>query len=249
MTEITADWVRQLIRDHEQGRPRTQQTHLGISEVGNPCPRRIIHTLQRTPRVNRGDPLAAWIGTAVHVALAEAIRRDREWLTEIPVHIPGYDLPGTVDAWHPRLGIVLDWKVVGESTLRTVRTQGPGDQYRTQLHLYALALQSIGGAAHRVVIAFIPRSGRLANVHLWEEPYQDQVAEHGLARLESLRALAAHPQGAALAPPVPAHCTYCPWWQPSATDLTRACPGSPPVSSPPGSLIEALHPHTKGPSS
>ena len=227
---LTADWARQVIRDHDAARPRSQQTDIGVSELGHPCARRLVHKIIGTPRSNPGDPLAAYIGTATHAALAEALlASDAGWQVEVPVEFPPpISLRGNVDAWHAALGIVLDWKVVGDAALRRVKADGPGRQYQWQVHTYAAALRA---PITTVAICFVPRSGRLANLHLWSEPYDHEIAEAALRRLEQLRTVAAigHP---ALAPAVDSWCSYCPYWQPGATDLRVACPGVPPATRP-----------------
>lgn len=244
---ITADDVRRLIRNHADSRPRSRQADIGISEIEHPCARRLVHKINGTEPSNPGDPLAAWIGSATHAQLAEALEFAGEgWATEVPVTIPPYNLRGTVDAWHPWDGIVLDWKVVGESTLRRVRSEGPGRQYRGQVHTYAMALDCfapelsvarVPSSIQTVAIAFIPRSGRLANVHVWSEPYDEAVAEAALRRLEALRAVA--PLGPALAPAVESYCSWCPYWLPGTTDLNKACPGVP-AATRPATVAETL---------
>lgn len=239
---IDADTLRHIIRDHDANRPRSRQTAVGISEIGHPCARRLVHKINGTPPSNPGDPLAAYIGTAVHASLAEAISAVDGWQAEVPVEVPGYNLPGTVDAWHPGDGIVMDWKIVGDAALRRVRTAGPGRQYRAQVHTYGAALD-LRAPTRTVAIAFVPRSGRLANLHLWHEPYDQAVAEESLRRLDALRTVA--PLGPALAPATEAFCHWCPYWLPGAGDLAVACPGVPAETDPAtATLTETLNRRT-----
>lgn len=238
----TAEWARTLIREHDAARPRSRQTAIGMSAIGHPCARRNVYLLNGAPKTNPGDPLAAWIGTAVHAQLAEALEaHDAGWLTEVPVEVPGYGLTGNVDAWHPAHGIVLDWKVVGETTLRKVRASGPGQQYRYQIHTYAMALD-MRHPVETVAIAFVPRSGRMASVHMWSEPYDQEVAEAALRRLEQLRIVA--PLGPAFAPTGgdPLLCSWCPYWLPGSTDPAAGCPGMADTPTPvtPSTVAEAL---------
>jgi hypothetical protein len=230
----TADQVRHIIRDHDANRPRSRQTSIGVSEIGHPCARRLVHKITGTKPTNAGDPLAAYIGTAVHAALAEAIAA-HGWRTEVPVTVPGYGLRGNVDAWHVADGLVLDWKVVGDTALRLVKASGPGEQYRTQIHTYGMALDLHGDEPDRapisdVLIVFVPRSGRLANLHVWSEPYDEGVAEAGLRRLDALRTVA--PLGPALAPATESFCSWCPYFLPGVTDLSVGCPGVPAAANP-----------------
>lgn len=225
---ITADDLRTLIITHDDNRPRSLQTTIGPSELGHPCSRRLVHKLVGTAPSNTPDRGAAYIGTAVHAALADALaKHGNGWATEVPILIPGYNIPGNVDAWHAGDGLVLDWKVVGDTALKSAR-KGPSEQYRTQVHLYGLGIERSLPDAHvrTVAIAYVPRSGRLTNLILWSEDYDENVAEVALRRYESLQAVAAlGPSVAALVPTADAYCTWCPYWLPAATDLAESCPG------------------------
>ena len=223
---IDADYCRRLIRGMADAKPRSRQVHIGPSELGGPCARRLVYRLSQTPKVNSdADPLAAWIGTAVHAEIEKSL--GDEWGTELPVSIPEYGIAGTLDAYHRPTRTVLDWKVVGDTTLRKVRTAGPGEQYRTQVHAYALGASLAGYDVDNVAVCFIPRSGRLSSLVLWSEPYDPDVVEAPLRRFEQLKAAAdiAGSAAAAMVPTGDAFCTGCPWFLPGATNPAEACPG------------------------
>lgn len=44
---ITADLIRQIITDHDNARPRSQQTAIGPSNLSTPCSRKLAY--QRQP--------------------------------------------------------------------------------------------------------------------------------------------------------------------------------------------------------
>ncbi|QNJ58281.1 Cas4 family exonuclease [Mycobacterium phage Ellie] len=62
---------------------RSQQRALGPSEVGHPCPRRLVSATLELERVNpEGDPLPAWLGTAGHAKFEDAVVLDNERLID-----------------------------------------------------------------------------------------------------------------------------------------------------------------------
>lgn len=226
---LTSDDVAALIRRHASNRPRNRQKALGPSSLGTPCQRRLGYQLLDVDKVNTGsDPLAAWIGTAVHAQMEQALAGNDDWETEIRMELPGYGIIGTADAYHKPTRTVVDWKVVGETTLKRVRGSGSvGEQYRTQVHLYGLGLDMAGYDVDTVAICMIPRSGRLIGMHLWQERLDHTVAEQALRRYEAIETLT-DAMGTALLPMLDtadAFCSWCPWWLPAATDSTEACPG------------------------
>jgi hypothetical protein len=232
----TAD-LQTIIRTHANGYARSQQTTVGCSQVGHPCPRHLVHALNGTPKVNTdSDPLAAYIGTAVHASLAQALEADnaqlgrQRWLIEQPVNIPTPegDIPGSVDAYDTDTKTVLDWKCVGEASRRKYKGGDIGSQYRSQIHLYAFGLVLLGYEVEHVALAFVPRNGRLADLTLHVEPYDENgVVETTLRRFAAIHTLAEIGNPAA-APTGDAPCSWCPWYLPAATNLTEACPGHQP---------------------
>jgi hypothetical protein len=226
---LTSDHVADIIRAHSNSRPRNRQKALGPSSLGTPCQRRLGYQLLDVDKVNTGsDPLAAWIGTAVHAQMEQALADNDDWETEIGIELPGYNIIGTADAFHKPTRTVVDWKVVGETTLKRVRSTGTvGEQYRTQVHLYGLGLDMAGYDVDTVAICMIPRSGRLIGMHLWQERLNHDVAETALRRYEAIDTLT-ESMGQPLLPMLAtadAFCSWCPWWLPAATDITEACPG------------------------
>lgn len=226
------DELRQHIIDRETRRPRATQTAIGISEIGNPCSRRHAYKLAGTPKVNTGgDPWASIIGTAVHKYLDDAFTSTVDWITDQRVTIPtpaGAPLTGTLDLYHCDSGTIIDHKVVGNTSLQRMRKNGPGDQYRTQVHLYGLGMQLAGYTVNTVAIMAWPRTGMLKDAWYWSEPYDPDLCEKALARLDSLQQVTAlfGVDAPAHIPATEAHCLYCPWFMPAASNITEACPGT-----------------------
>ena len=236
--------IRDLIAHIAGSRPRNRQKQIGPSELGGPCQRRIGYRLLDTPRNNPGgDQLASWIGTAVHTAIEHGLADNPDWDTEIGVALPAYNIRGTADAYHRPSKTLIDWKVVGETTLRKARQHGIGDQYRTQIHTYGLALDMAGTPVEHVAVAMIPRTGRSEHTAVFTEPLDHQIVEQALRRFEQIRAIItlAGAKAPLVLPTGDQFCRTCPWYLPAATDPGEACGGHtepPPVT---GNVTETQH--------
>lgn len=235
--------------------PRSLQKAIGPSEIGHPCARRIAYKLAGAPEVNTGR-LTPWkpaIGTAVHAWLDETFGRanlDRDdydqtggrYWCEVRVdvgEILGEAITGSCDL---RVDdTVIDFKIVGDPTLRRVKKERhPGQQYRVQSHLYgrgwtrpfeggwAHGFENRSGVPIRTVgVWFLPRNQELRQAYLWTEPYDERVAIEALTRAEGIAKLtgALGVQAAELLPPTESYCSGCPFFKPGSNDLTQGCPG------------------------
>lgn len=183
--------IEAAITDH----PRSQQVRIGPSELGTPCLLCLGRKLAGVPERRE----AAWlptVGTAVHswleetFAVANAGQQHARYLTELRVdvgEVDGTAITGSCDLFDRVDASVNDWKVVGPTTLRKVRAQGPGDTYRTQAHLYGRGMTRRGLAVRTVRIVFLPRSEpTLAGAVIWSEPYDEAVAVAALTRADAL---------------------------------------------------------------
>jgi hypothetical protein len=224
---IDADAIKNLIRGIADQRPRNHQAAVGPSEIGGPCARRLGFRLAGIDKVNPDhDPLASLIGTAMHALIDDALQADPDWHTELPVELPAYGITGTLDAYHAPTKTIIDWKLVGASSLRRYKTLGVGEQYRTQVHTYGLALAMTGIDVDHVAIGFIPRSGILAETYVWTEPLDADVVEAALRRYETIRdaVTAAPAQALPLLPTAEQFCQRCPYFIPAGTP-PQACGG------------------------
>lgn len=243
--------VRKTIIHAATNAPRSLQTAIGPSEVGQPCLRRLAYKILDIPVASTtGDIWRPTVGTAAHAWLADALLlanrelgRER-WLVEQRVTIaPG--LSGSCDAHDTDTHTTLDWKVVGPSSLKKYRKEGPGQQYRTQLHLYGKGHRLAGRRVDTVAIAFLPSAGSLADAYFWTEPYDELVADNALARLDLLRLALAfgRQRGASVhdsldgVSATPAHaCVWCPWFRHGSENLAEGCPGVDPDPTRPGAV-------------
>lgn len=238
--EALASRVADLIVDAALNSPRSLQTRIGPSEVGDPCERKLTYKMYDWPAVaTRHDPIASVLGTGFHAWMEEvftARNTGGRYKVEERVTVrAGYTehsiLEGSSDLYDRVTGTVFDWKLVGTSSLDTYRRKGPGAQYRTQAHLYGLGQENAGEHPKRVAIVFVARYHEL-RVHVWTEPYQRQVALDALERLDRIRQRIhdldpeAHPERWSQIPASEdAKCRFCPWFRPGSTDLSVGCPG------------------------
>lgn len=225
--------------------PRSQQKAIGPSEVGHPCPRKLATTLLQFPRINpEFDPLPAWLGTAGHAKWEESVEHDNEviikaflnrqddepaprctwidgepvgrWLSERRVQIRA-DLSGTCDLFDTWTGTVIDLKFPGASRMTKYKKEGPTPEYRVQAHSYGRGFRNEGIEVKRVGIWFIPRGGMLSSSFVWSEPYDDEIVEGMLGKLDNIAIvldelqIEQHPERLAHVPKVAHDCMFCPF--------------------------------------
>ncbi|WP_191563408.1 hypothetical protein [Janibacter melonis] len=177
---------------------RTLQTDLGPSELGVGCDRCLVHLLAGHLKRENGLPWLPTIGNAVHdwleVAVLQHLMRtgsDR-YLPEGKVavgQLRGRDVTGHSDVFDTHTGTVVDWKIVGATTLKKVRAGGASITYRRQAHMYGRGWAAAGYDVREVAIAFLPRNAMtLRDGKAWTEPYDEQVALDALARANALAA-------------------------------------------------------------
>lgn len=190
------DVVKLAIDDH----PRSQQKWIGPSEVGLPCTRRLVHKLAGHDEPERDTAWLPTIGTAVHSWLEEAFKHSiynrtddgPRYLTETRVEvgdINGRPVRGSADLFDRASGWVIDHKIVGPHRIKKYKAAGPGEQYRTQAHLYCRGFAAAGYHVNGAIVAFLPRNGSLGGAYFWSEPYKESVAVEGLARATGLAQL------------------------------------------------------------
>lgn len=170
--------------------PRSLQTRIGPSGIGNPCDRCLAHALAETPQ--KRD--AAWlptIGRAVHAWLEDTFTAENtrlgqvRYLTELKVDvgdIDGTPITGSTDVYDICTAATTDWKIVGANTLNGARN-GPTAGYRIQQHLYGRGMTRRGMPVDTVRIAYLPRNNfSLSAAVIWHEPYDESVALGALER-------------------------------------------------------------------
>lgn len=170
------------------GEPRSQQKLIGPSEIGSACEHCLAAKLAGWDQI----PEAAWlpyIGTAVHAYLEGVFNPLDGWLTETRVsvgRIAGIEITGTSDLFHIESGTVIDWKLVGATTL-TKAKRGPSKVYRAQANLYGLGFLRAGYDVNNVAIYYLPRNAvSLKQGVWWTEPFNPVIALEALDRATKL---------------------------------------------------------------
>lgn len=205
-----ADDLRAMALAYDARADRSQQTALGPSEIGNPCTYHLGRKILGLPEDSSfDDPWCRIIGTATHTWLEEAAALDNHtaagrWLHEIRVHPDPELLPagGKCDLYDADRLVVIDHKIVGTASQKKYKANGPGRQYRAQAHLYGKGHRLEGKPVEHVAIAFWLRGGRLTDLYVWTEPYDESIADAALERYRTLKGLLAA-GGPAVLPQLP----------------------------------------------
>jgi hypothetical protein len=226
------------IKKRSSGSTRSRQTDIGPSEVGDACVRKLSYRMLGWEKTNTDtDPWASTSGTAIHAYLADVFKRDNDkknprWIIETKVQVTP-TLAGSVDLFDTQLGMVIDHKCVGATSMKKARESGPSHQQLVQLNLYAYGFKQQGFDVKSIALAFYPFGGFLTGsngLHTWVGEYDEQVALDAIERLDNIKNLVAtldpeaNPDRWSLIPATPSYlCTWCPWFLPESTDLSKGC--------------------------
>ena len=222
---ITAEMIGALIAEDDAAKPRSQQPPSDPPSSASPA-----HASWATR--SSAHPKCQAAATRYRAGSApkatpdstESSHGNPDWSTEHRIELPGYGIAGHVDAYHHPSNTVVDWKFVGQASMRTYRANGPSQQYRWQAHLYGLGMAMQGHPVANVAIVFIPRAGFTSSIHVWTEPYDETIPEAALQRYEAIKLLA-ETDGPATLPTAPGPCDWCNWHDPQTPDQDRACSG------------------------
>ena len=233
MQDLREDLI-QAALSSEWSKPRSVQTMVGPSQVGNPCDRSLAYdvaveqgrVLEYCPELLTNsrpgsDPWRAIVGTAVHAWLDLATGGSR-WLRGVAVEASLFDgdrepLPlsvvrGHIDLYDTETYTMVDHKVLGRTSTARLLRDGPPPKYRVQGHLYAAGLVRLGLRVDQVAIAAWPRDGLIRDLYLWEEPFDPARAGSALLRLAQIRedVRAGNAKDGFSAEPSSSTCRYCP---------------------------------------
>lgn len=228
-----------MVRTFDASRPRSLQKHLGPSEIGAGCARQLAYKLAGREEVNEtADPWFPIIGSAVHEWLAKMLgyyndvvlkrAADPRFIVENRVKVAaqqgGYDTSGHTDAYDADWERVVDWKIVGTTTMRKVTTVGDPPQYQVQGQTYGQGWVQAGYPVREVMIAYLPRSNFLHKMHLSVMKFDPQVSIDAMQRVGAIERMVQ-----AGIPPESfpaADCTiWCPFYRPKVELGHSSCPG------------------------
>ena len=200
MTSLTEAAVLSTIKTALREQPRSLQQGIGPSELGNECEHCLAAKLAGWVQ----HPQAAWlpaIGTFVHTALAEIFERHPDrYLVETRVmvgRLGDKEVWGSSDLYDKETDTVVDYKIVGATTLKAAAKTGPTRRYFTQAHAYGTGFANAGYPVKRVAICYLPRNALSLDFGVWWEAHYDPSittlalnhAEAILWQIEGLRAV------------------------------------------------------------
>lgn len=231
-----------------ENQDRSLQKEIGPSEVGSPCPRKVLFGMLQVPKRNLSAPpkLKAYIGQGAHKMLERMLDKynlqhntsygfqERFYIEEVVQvgEIAGDPLIGHCDVYDRVTCTVIDWKTVGPTMLKNYRANGPGPQYEIQAHLYGRGWATYRGLpVDHVMLIFLPRQGELKDAYIWHAKYDEQIALDALARCDGFATAVEMLGGDSVLQMLPAvedHCGDCDWFAPHRSMATTlGCPGPP----------------------
>jgi len=213
------------LKEAERRRPRSKQKTLGVSEIGNPCARRLAYKLLSVDPVNTdSDPWPSMVGTGVHSYLESSFKGHPDFLTEVRIKLEPWT-KGTADLVHLPSKTVIDHKVVGLTSLKKAKREGMTHQQRVQLNLYATGLRLADIEIEQIAIMFWSRSGMMPDAFCVVEDYDEALVDQALARLDAITSVSTSVSMLPFIPATPTFCTYCPYFLPLSSDITAGCNG------------------------
>jgi hypothetical protein len=239
--------IKAIIERQADRAPRSNQLHLGPSELGVACDYQVVSKMigpGLAPKTNH--VLSLWpaiLGTSAHAWLATALEDEnarigvQRFLTEMRV-APMPEHPGTTDLFDTVTGICGDWKVLGPTTLAKIQSpDGPPRKYKVQLLLYWLGCRLAGYDARRIALIALPRTApSLDGMYVWGcEPGPAEIALlQEVIRVTAIRRQIATEilKGTMRLADVPitpdsSECGFCPQFRPqSAKDGGPGCAGT-----------------------
>jgi CRISPR/Cas system-associated exonuclease Cas4 (RecB family) len=173
-----------LLLEADRRRPRSQQTQIGMSEIGG-CRRRAGYRLAGQTPDNPGGSVQAVLGTAIHETVAKVLAEiaEPDDLVEHEVTFAG--ILGHLDRFEAATKTVIDLKTTSSRWLDTIKVKGVSQQHRWQVAGYAAGLIAEGVHVERVRIDYIARD--TGEEWSWEQPFNVTEAREALAWLAEVR--------------------------------------------------------------
>lgn len=182
-------------------RPRSLQKTIGPSSLGSDCDRCLITELAGLKAAEDGAPWLPTLGVALGEWL-EAVVIKHLMATGSDRYIPegrvsvgtvgGVEITGATDVFDTHTGTVIDYKLVGTTTLRKMTKRlpgggptGPSTTYRRQVQIYGRGWERAGYDVQSVAVWALPRNGfRIGDGFVHQEPYDRAIAEAAIARAD-----------------------------------------------------------------
>ena len=219
---LAGEWLRDHLQTFASTQPRSLQAHLGPSEIGQVCNLRLWYRLQGTPIVNMPDPLKSLFGVAFHAWMAEHMLKldggSHRYLIEHQVRYRG--ISGSLDLHDRYRRRCWDWKTTSLDRIKQYRADGVPNNYLVQINIYGQGLLAEGEQVDDLILAFIPRDGKLSDAWLHAMTPDKALADESIDRYDRLSKVTDPPE-----PSPGVWCGYCPNYREHAADIAVACPG------------------------
>lgn len=197
-TLSNSHWLLELVEAYDREDPRSLQRHIGPSEIGSPCDRKLALKALHAPQAPYRMAWRTRVGTAVHAWLAAAIEAKAprgSLLTELGLYLDGEgddEISGSADVIvlrSPDGSIeVADWKVPGRTTMKAAKAGRIKVGYRKQGMIYGLMLEeTLGMSPTHVTIIFLPAAGEFHEAVVARRPYDRAEAVAAIERYKTIR--------------------------------------------------------------
>lgn len=185
--------IRMMIETGIRDQPREKQREIGPSELGVDCVHCLAAKLAGWPQT-RSVSWMPFIGTCVHEHFERMFGGIERFETEMRVTVGTLNgiygntgLHGSIDLYDRKTGSTIDWKITGDATIRTAKTQGPSQQYRVQASIYGIGLKNMGETCERNCIYMLPRNRTSLNdAYTWETQFDPQPGRWAMSRAQLL---------------------------------------------------------------
>jgi hypothetical protein len=207
---------------NDNARARSQQTAIGPSAIGG-CHRRLWHDIAQTEPTNVGDKLGAILGTFIHTGIEDAIRREDPFGVqyELEIAVESDGVPGHVDCYDKINHTVIDWKTIKKGSGRYFG--GNNRQQVWQIHLYGYLLIKNGYTVKDVALVGIPRDGKMSDILVYMQPYDEAIALQALEHLEKTREMVTQQLQPRPEKPLAFCADFCPYYDPTGEE---GCPST-----------------------
>lgn len=232
--------LREVLIDYDLSQPRTIQKELGPSELGGKCIAQIARKLAGAPTQPVREPMwAPWQGGAVHTKMEDVLafwnkRLGRErFLAEQTLQIDA-DIIGHGDAYDTDTNTVIDWKYVGVTALKELRSalynklpsaEQMKQTYRIQTHIYGWGYEQLGYDVKWVRVVLLARSWKFDDSAEWTEAYDKDLVDWAIKRYDSIKEMLKmlnieqSPEAISLVPRTPgSECAWCDYKQAEPTN-------------------------------
>lgn len=221
--------------------PRSHQAQIGPSEIGG-CPTKVAWKITHGGESDREGGWAAAKGSVLHAWLDEHVfgpqpslmpDGTQRWYSDLKLEpVVDWVNGGTLDLYDKLMQTVVDFKLPGDWTMKSVRAGKLSPAYYIQSQVYALGLERMGYPISKTALLFLPMCGddlsgaaRGAVLKVW--PYERQVALDALERVAATKRLVEAvglPAAMEMLPKISDFCSGCPAFV-GNKDRRATCPG------------------------